>query len=113
VELLSAPSTHRKLARARATYTHRRLALLTALADKRIRATGHSGFNVWIAVPDENSVVSRLLQAGWAVAPGARYRLNSPPAIRVTTATLHESLAPTFAAALSDALNPPRRSRAA
>jgi DNA-binding transcriptional MocR family regulator len=115
VELLSAPSTRKLLARARATYARRRLALLVALANssKRIRATGHSGFNVWIEVPDETGVVGRLLQAGWAVAPGARYRLNTPPAIRVTTATLPESLAPAFAAALADALSPPRRSRAA
>jgi hypothetical protein len=84
-----------------------------ANSSKRIRATGHSGFNVWIEVPDETGVVGRLLQAGWAVAPGARYRLNTPPAIRVTTATLPESLAPAFAAALADALSPPRRSRAA
>jgi DNA-binding transcriptional MocR family regulator len=113
VEFLSAASTHRRLTRARATYARRRLRLLSALEERGIRATGHSGFNVWIEVADESGVVSRLLQSGWAVAPGARYRLNSPPAIRVTTATLPESLAPTFAAAVADALRPPRRSRAA
>jgi DNA-binding transcriptional MocR family regulator len=113
VELLSATSVRELLTRAETTYATRRHALLAALAELGISASGRSGFNVWIEVPDETAVVGRLLQAGWAVAPGARYRLNSPPAIRVTTASLPEALAPTFAAALAEALSRPRRSRAA
>ncbi len=113
VELLSAASVQALLARAEATYAARRLAVLNALADRGVPAAGRSGFNVWIEVPDEAAVVSRLLQSGWAVAPGARYRLHGPPAIRVTTAALPESLAVPFAAALADVMTPPRRSRAA
>ena len=44
--------------------------------------------NVWIPVPDETGAVARLLHAGWAVAPGARFRMNAPPGIRITVATL-------------------------
>ncbi|NDZ99814.1 GntR family transcriptional regulator, partial [Streptomyces sp. SID10116] len=34
--------------------------------------------------------VARLLHAGWAVAPGARFRLNTPPAVRITVAALED-----------------------
>jgi DNA-binding transcriptional MocR family regulator len=112
-DLLSAASVRALLARAETVYARRRRALLAAVAERGISASGRSGFNVWIEVPDETAVVSRLLHAGWAVAPGARYRLDSPPAIRVTTASLPEARARDFAAALSDAMTPPRRSRAA
>lgn len=44
--------------------------------------------NVWIPVPDETGAVARLLQAGWAVAPGARFRVEAPPGIRITVSTL-------------------------
>jgi DNA-binding transcriptional MocR family regulator len=113
VELLSAARVREQLTRARATYARRRERLLESLREHGIAACGRSGFNVWIEVPDESGVVSRLLQAGWAVAPGARYRVNSPQAIRVTSASLPEALAPRFAAALAEAMPRPRRSRAA
>ena len=113
VDLLSAPTVRELLLQAEATYARRRADLLSALAEQGLAASGRSGFNVWVEVPDETGVVSRLLQAGWAVAPGARYRLNSPPAIRVTTSALPESLASAFAAALAEAMPRPRRSRAA
>jgi DNA-binding transcriptional MocR family regulator len=113
VELLGAASVRALLAQAEASYAARRVAVLNALAERGIPAAGRSGFNVWIEVPDETAVVSRLLQAGWAVAPGARYRLHSPPAIRVTTAALPEPLAVPFAAALADVMTASRHSRAA
>jgi DNA-binding transcriptional MocR family regulator len=112
-QLLCATSVRELLSRAEATYAARRHALLAALGELGISASGRSGFNVWIAVPDEAAVVSRLLQGGWAVAPGARYRLNSAPAIRVTTAGLPEREAPGFAAALAEIMTLSRRSRAA
>ncbi len=112
-DLLDSAPVRDQLRRATTTYAARRDSLLSALRERGMAAIGHSGFNVWIDVPDEAAVVSRLLQAGWAVAPGARYRLHSPPAIRVTTASLAEPLAPVFASALAAALIAPRRSRAA
>lgn len=69
--------------------------------------------NVWIPVPDEASAVRALLQEGWAVRPGAGYRLESPPAIRVTTAALEPEEAERLAEALARALEPGRRTRAA
>jgi DNA-binding transcriptional MocR family regulator len=112
-ELLGEPEVRALLVRAADTYARRRLGLLGALAERGIAATGRSGFNVWIEVPDETGVVSLLLQRGWAVAPGARYRFHSAPAIRVTTGSLTEPLAVAFAAALANIIHAPRRSRAA
>ncbi|MCX5374420.1 aminotransferase class I/II-fold pyridoxal phosphate-dependent enzyme [Streptomyces sp. NBC_00015] len=69
-------------------YGSRRDALITALAGRGVEAHGRSGMNVWIPVPDETGAVARLLQAGWAVAPGARFRIEAPPGIRITVSTL-------------------------
>lgn len=63
-----------------------------------------SGLNVWIAVPDETGAVAALLQRGWAVAPGARFRLASPPGIRITVATLGAEEVPRLAADLAEVL---------
>lgn len=69
-------------------YGRRRDALIRALAERGVLARGRSGMNVWVPVPDETGAVARLLHAGWAVAPGARFRLHSPPGIRITVSAL-------------------------
>lgn len=71
-----------------ASYGRRRAALVEALRERGIAAHGRSGMNVWVPVPDETGVVARMLQSGWAVAPGARFRLASPPGVRLTVSTL-------------------------
>ncbi|MGI5396081.1 aminotransferase class I/II-fold pyridoxal phosphate-dependent enzyme [Streptomyces sp. CA-251251] len=71
-----------------AAYGRRREALLAALAERGVTAYGRSGMNVWVPVPDETGAVARLLHAGWAVAPGARFRLTAPPGVRITVSTL-------------------------
>ena len=73
------------------TYTARRTAVLRALAKHGIEAHGKSGFNVWIPVAEESVVVQGLLQRGWAVRAGERYRLQTGPAIRVTISTLTDA----------------------
>jgi DNA-binding transcriptional MocR family regulator len=87
------------------TYTERRDALVSALAARGIPALGTTGINVWIPVPEEAVVVSSLLAAGWAVAPGAWFRVDSPPGIRITIARLDpsdvEALADTLRTVLS------------
>ncbi|MEU6611787.1 aminotransferase class I/II-fold pyridoxal phosphate-dependent enzyme [Streptomyces shenzhenensis] len=94
-----------------AAYRARRDPLVDALAERGIRAHGRSGMNVWIPVPDETGAVARLLHAGWAVAPGARFRLAVPPAIRVTVSTLTEQETVPLADAITAALAPaPSRS---
>lgn len=69
-------------------YGSRRDALIAALAGRGVEAHGRSGMNVWVPVPDETGAVAHLLQAGWAVAPGARFRIEAPPGIRITVSTL-------------------------
>jgi DNA-binding transcriptional MocR family regulator len=95
------------------TYADRRRALIDALAEHGIAATGESGLNVWIPVDDEDHAVGGLLAAGWAVTAGARFRLASPPAIRVTIATLRAEEAARLAADLAALLRPATRTRAA
>ncbi|MFD4612299.1 aminotransferase class I/II-fold pyridoxal phosphate-dependent enzyme [Streptomyces sp. NPDC058440] len=94
-----------------AAYRRRRDLLTGALADRGIPAHGRSGMNVWVPVPDETGVVASLLHAGWAVAPGARYRLAAPPAIRITVSTLRDEETERLADAVATALRPaPARS---
>lgn len=87
-------------------YGRRRDALLGALAEHGVTGQGRSGLNVWIPVPDETGAVARLLHAGWAVAPGARFRLAAPPGIRITVSTLGEEDAGPLAAAVAAAGGP-------
>ncbi|MFF2099320.1 aminotransferase class I/II-fold pyridoxal phosphate-dependent enzyme [Streptomyces sp. NPDC058202] len=85
-------------------YGRRRDALIAALETRGVAAYGRSGMNVWIPVPDETGAVARLLHAGWAVAPGARFRMSAPPGIRITVSPLGlddmEPLADAVAAAV-------------
>jgi hypothetical protein len=62
--------------------------------------------NVWVPVPDETGAVARLLHAGWAVAPGARFRLGSAPGIRLTVTPQAQADVADVAAAVAEALRP-------
>ena len=96
--------TQERLERAEEIYSARRLFLIEALAEYGIGAHGRSGLNVWVPVAEEAPVVATLLQRGWAVTAAERWRLNSPPAIRVTTATLRPEEAERLAADLATAV---------
>jgi DNA-binding transcriptional MocR family regulator len=113
LELMTAKDVQAGLRRATRVYRARREALLSALADRGIAATGRSGFNVWIPVPEESSVISSLTTRGWFVAAGAPYRIESSPAVRVTTATLAPDEARHLAADFAAVLAPARPRRAA
>lgn len=95
--------------RAAATYTARRRELVDALARRGVTATGRSGLNVWVPVPEELPVVQALLDAGWAVNGGERYRLASGPAIRITITTLAAGEVEPLADAVAASLAPARR----
>lgn len=86
--------------RAEEAYAERRSALVAALAARGIDAAGHSGLGVWVPLADEAAAVRELLVQGWAVSPGERYRFESAPGIRITTADLQ----PDEAERLADAL---------
>jgi DNA-binding transcriptional MocR family regulator len=107
------PDAMARAEQAAAVYAGRRRALIAALAEHGIAATGDSGLNVWIPVDDEDNAVAGLLAAGWAVTAGARFRHASPPAIRVTVSTLRPEEAARLAADLAALLRPATRTRAA
>ena len=92
------------LARAERVYTERRNALVAALAERGLPSFGRSGLGVWVPLQEEVAVVQLLLEAGWAVSPGERYRFETRPGIRITTATLEPKDAAELAAALAAAL---------
>lgn len=89
-------------------YAERRDALVAALAERGVAAYGRTGMNVWVPVSDETGAVTRLLRAGWAVAPGARFRLASPPGVRLTVSTLTAADIGPLADAVADAAGPAR-----
>ena len=49
-------------------------------------------------------MASSLAEAGWAVAPGQRFRIAAPPGIRISFATLDTADAASFAADVARAL---------
>jgi DNA-binding transcriptional MocR family regulator len=111
LQLLRDGTTSALVRRAARLYTQRREALTEALAAHGIPATARAGFNVWIPVPEEHAVISALRQRGWAVRAGEPYRLQSGPAIRVTTSTLDPGEASRFADDLTAVLSPGRPAR--
>ena len=106
-------ATVERLRTAADLYAVRRAALITALDRQGIAARGRSGLNVWIPVPEEVGVVTSLAAAGWAVRGGERYRLKSPPAVRVTIAALQPHDAVRLAADFAHSLRSERRTHSA
>ncbi len=88
VSLWSDEAAARLVGEAERQYADNRTRLLTALAERAVASYGRSGLNVWVPVPDETVAITRLLGAGWAAAPGARFRIRTAPGIRVTVADL-------------------------
>jgi DNA-binding transcriptional MocR family regulator len=98
------PSVVRSLRTAADVYAGRRDALRSALRRHGITASGRSGFTCWVSVSDEDGVASCLAVAGWAVAPGQRFRIAAPPGVRISSARLEQADAVPFAAELARAL---------
>ena len=103
-DLWSDPSVLRGLDSAAQVYAGRGRALRSALAAHGITASGRSGFTCWVPAADEDGVASSLAAAGWAVAPGQRFRVAAPPGVRISFARLAEADAPSFAAEFARAL---------
>ena len=97
----------RQIAHARDAYTQRRAALIAELAARDLPAIGRTGINVWLPVPDETVAVARLRDAGYAVAPGALFRIATPPALRITVTPLDLPDIPRLADALASAVRGP------
>jgi DNA-binding transcriptional MocR family regulator len=91
--------------KAEAVYTRNRTLLIAALADRGVTSQGRSGLNVWIPVPDETVAITRLLSAGWAAAPGTRFRIGTPPGMRITVANLDATEIDPLADAVAEAMH--------
>jgi DNA-binding transcriptional MocR family regulator len=102
-ELLRDPSFAASVERAALAYADRRAELIEALAEHGIVAHGRSGLNVWVPVREESATVRALLDAGWLVLAGERFRLRSAPAVRITVATLEPGEATAIAQVLAAA----------
>jgi DNA-binding transcriptional MocR family regulator len=100
------PEVTALVARAAETYGDRRRALLDALRAEGVAASGDTGINVWVPVPDETHAVAALRDRGYAVAPGALFRVSSPPGIRITISTLDPAEVPELARAVASAIHP-------
>jgi DNA-binding transcriptional MocR family regulator len=94
------------LVRAQRAYDERRITLLRALSVRGIPAHGASGMNVWVPVVDEASAVNGMAARGWGIRPGARYRLVSGPAVRITISRMPVDRAPAVADDLRACLRP-------
>ena len=95
----------RLVGQAENVYTRNREMLNAALAARGVASHGRSGLNVWIPVPDETVAITRLLSAGWAAAPGTRFRIGTPPGTRVTISSLAPGDIDPLADAVADALH--------
>ena len=88
VDLWQDAAATRMVHEAETAYTRNRELLHAALADRGVASRGRSGLNVWVPVPDETVAITRLLSAGWAAAPGTRFRIGAPPGMRITISNL-------------------------
>jgi DNA-binding transcriptional MocR family regulator len=103
-DLWADPSVAVQLASAADIYAGRRAALRSALHRHGIAASGRSGFTCWVPVADEDGVASSLAAAGWAVAPGQRFRIAAAPGVRISSARLEQADAAPFAAEFARAV---------
>jgi DNA-binding transcriptional MocR family regulator len=102
-ELLGAADVRRQLRRAADETNGRRRALLTALERRGVRAHGRSGLYAWVPAREEAFAVRSLLDAGYAIRAGERFRLRTPPALRVTAAQVEPAEVEPLADALFEA----------
>lgn len=100
----TAPAPAEMLRSAKSEYAERRRALVSALAERDVEAAGLSGLNVWIPVMDEQFIVARMLQAGYAVAAGKNFRRSTQPAVRITISDVMPGEADAVACAMADAV---------
>lgn len=105
-DFLNDRSVRKLLRTATRTYAERREALMRELGRHGIDSFGRSGFNVWIPVDQEAEVCQGLLGKKWSVRAGEGFRLQTPPAIRVTTSTLDPADAERFASDLAALIRP-------
>ncbi|OBJ50061.1 aminotransferase class I/II-fold pyridoxal phosphate-dependent enzyme [Mycobacterium sp. 1423905.2] len=104
VNLWSDAAATQLVVKAEQRYARNRERLCAALAEREVTAHARSGLNVWVPVPDEAVAITRLLNAGFAAAPGTRFRIGTPPGIRITVAALTDDEITPLADAVGEAV---------
>src|SRR5579864_8680244 len=102
--MLTDAKVQKLLREATKTYADRRAQMIDALARHGVAAIGRSGLNVWIPVQDEQRVVAAVAADGFAIRAGEPFRLEAPPAVRITVSTLKEEEVEPLASAIAKAL---------
>nr|WP_237694044.1 aminotransferase class I/II-fold pyridoxal phosphate-dependent enzyme [Streptomyces sp. SID2888] len=110
LQMSADPAIRDLVTEAERAYTRRREGLLAELAARGVPATGRSGLNVLVPVPEEAATLRRLQDLGWVLRAGEPHRLASPPFVRVTTSSLEPAEAAKLAGHLAETLHPERRS---
>jgi len=105
VSLWSDEAATRLVAKAETVYSRNRALLRAALADRGVASCGRSGLNVWVPVPDETAAITGLLGAGWAAAPGIRFRIGTPPGMRITVSSIDADDVVPLADAVAEAVH--------
>jgi aspartate/methionine/tyrosine aminotransferase len=111
VQMWSDPAVSTAVGEAKSEYEQRRTRLVGMLRDRGVPARGRSGVNVWVPVANETFAVTRVRDAGFAVAPGALYRVGAPPAVRVSIGALRPAMYEPLVSALVGAVRPGERVR--
>jgi DNA-binding transcriptional MocR family regulator len=106
LRLWADPDVTARIEAAADSYEDRRLDLLHELSSRGQQARGATGINIWVRVPDETRAVSVLRDAGYAVAPGSLFRIDSPQGIRITVSPLTDADIEPLSAAIAAAVNP-------
>lgn len=103
--LLADPAVRRQLQQAAEAYRRRREAMRSALLAEGFETSAASGLNIWVPIPDEQTAVAALAEAGYAARAGSAFRQAAGPAVRLTISRLPPEEAPAVAAALAGATN--------
>lgn len=103
--LLTDPSTNALISQAAQSYTGRREHLIRSLQRHGISACGTSGLHVWIPTADEQAMVEAARVAGFAIRAADSYRIDSPPAVRVTVSNLDHDQIDELADAMAKAVS--------
>ncbi|GAA2670858.1 aminotransferase class I/II-fold pyridoxal phosphate-dependent enzyme [Actinoplanes palleronii] len=106
LQLWQDPEVTELVAAAARSYAVRRRTLRTLLQAQGVPAFGETGINVWVPVPDETHAIATLRDAGYAVAPGALFRIAAPPGIRITVSPLAEPDLPALVTAVTTVVHP-------
>jgi DNA-binding transcriptional MocR family regulator len=92
VELLTDPAAISAVAKARATYAVRSLAVRAGLAREGVVSTTGDGINSWVEVLDERAALVTLAALGVRASPGSPFVVTGGPSrhVRVTTGLLDD-----------------------